>query len=381
MSGEWTIVGCGFAAKYPEGGGNFSVPLQYVLGLRRMGRRSLWLELLPSTGDPAKDRRNIATFRRRLSKFGLEKDYCILLAPPGVSAPTLEQVQFFGRTRRQFLDMVAGPCTLLNLSYSFKDPLLALFSCRKLCSLDPTEICFWMRQMDMGQHSHHEFWSIGLNTYGPDSKVPDAPVRWQTYFPLVDTATFAVAPRPLLDRFTTIGQWYWDGMVQWEGEWRDFSKKAAFEKFHDLPTACPKISFEAAMNFAHGDGEAERLHGLGWRTAVPHDIAATPQKYYRYIAGSTGEFSPVKLEGYAKSGWLSDRSAVYLAMGRPILTEPTGAEPYLPKQSGYFFVSSLEEAGEAARQATLDWQLHSRHARACACSCFDSVVNLKKMLA
>ena len=30
------FLGCGFAAKYREGGGNFSVPLQWMLGLQRL---------------------------------------------------------------------------------------------------------------------------------------------------------------------------------------------------------------------------------------------------------------------------------------------------------------------------------------------------------
>jgi len=45
------FIGCGFAAKYPEGGGNFSVPLQWMLGLRRLGLDAVWLELLPATAD------------------------------------------------------------------------------------------------------------------------------------------------------------------------------------------------------------------------------------------------------------------------------------------------------------------------------------------
>jgi len=39
------FLGCGFAAKYLEGGGNFSVPLQWMLGLRRLELNVIWLEL------------------------------------------------------------------------------------------------------------------------------------------------------------------------------------------------------------------------------------------------------------------------------------------------------------------------------------------------
>jgi hypothetical protein len=375
-----TVVGCGFAAKYPEGGGNFSVPLQYLLGLRRMHRPALWLEIMQSTGDPERDQRVADTFRRRLREFDLDRQFCLIIFPKGSTVQDLATGRFFGMTRRKLLDLVAGPCVLLNLSYSIRNPLLSLFGLRKLCSLDPTEVCFWMQRMEMGQSEHHEFWSIGLNIYGPGSRVPATDVRWNTYFPLVDTTLFEAAPRPPEDRFTTIGQWYWDGCIEWDGAWRDFSKKAAFEKFEKLPALHPGARFELAMNLAADDPERQRISALGWHHVEPHSIARSPRLYYQYLRRSTAEFTAIKLEGFAMSGWLSDRSAVYLALGRPVITEPSGAAPYLPPQSGILFVRNLTEASEAVRRVRSDWKALSKAARSCARDCFDAVLNLKKIL-
>jgi hypothetical protein len=377
---DLVVVGCGFAAKYPEGGGNFSVPLQYLLGLRRMRRPALWLEIMHSTGDPGLDQRVAATFRRRLREFDLDHSYCLIIFPKGSKSHDLAGGRFFGMTRRKLEALLAGPSVLLNLSYSIRNPLLGLFSGRKLCSLDPTEVCFWMQRMEMGQSEHDEFWSIGLNLYGPGSRVPESGVKWKTYFPLVDSTRFEAAPRPPHDRFTTIGQWYWDGEIEWDGEWRDFSKKSAFEKFQNLPARHPEATFELAMNLAADDPERKRIDDLGWRHIVPHSIARTPRLYYHYLRRSTAEFTAVKLESFAKSGWLSDRSAVYLALGRPVITEPTGADAYLPAQSGMLFVSNLEEASEAVRRVRSDWKPLSKAARLCARECFDAVVNLQKIL-
>jgi len=374
------ILGCGFAAKYPEGGGNFSVPLQYLLGLRRMRRPALWLEVMPSTGDPARDARIADTFRRRLREFGLDGSFCLIVFPGGTAEQDLSRARFFGLSRRKFLDLTGGPCVLLNLSYSIRMPLLGRFTVRKLCSLDPTEVCFWMQRMEMGQSCHEEFWSIGLNIYGPGSKVPKTSVHWNTYCPLVDTTLFEAAPRPPVDRFTTIGQWYWDGSIEWDGEWRDFSKKAAFEKFALLPSRHPDATFELAMNLAADDPERQRIRAMGWRHVDPHKIARTPRIYYDYLRRSTAEFSAVKLESFAMSGWLSDRSAVYLALGRPVVSEPTGAVG-LPQESGMFFVRNIDEAAEAVGRIRSDWKKHSRAARRCASDCFDAVVNLRKILA
>jgi hypothetical protein len=88
----------------------------------------------------------------------------------------------------------------------------------------------------------------------------------------------------------------------------------------------------------------------------------------------------VKLEAIMGSGWLSDRAAAFLALGRPVVTEPTGAERLLPKDSGMLFVSNLEEAVEAARRVLKDWPVLSKAARATAVECFDSVRNLRLML-
>ncbi|MDX2079332.1 MAG: hypothetical protein SFU53_00965 [Terrimicrobiaceae bacterium] len=376
---EHVFVGCGFVAKYPEGGGNFSVPLQYVLGLRRMRRSVWWLEIMESLDDEAADRRRIAAFRRRLEEFDLGENFCLILLPNG-GGTDLAGARFFGKTRREFLDRLAGPNVLLNLSYSIRPPLVDRFARRLLCSLDPTEVCFWMQRMEMGQDHHDEFWTIGLNTGGPGSRIPETTVPWNTYFPLVDAASFTPAPRPAVDRFTTIGQWYWDGMIEWDGEWRDFSKRAAFEKFLSLARRIPDVRFELAMNLAPDDPEGERLQALGWHHVVPHHRVRTPKKYYDYLRASTAEFSAVKLESFARSGWLSDRSAVYLALGRPVITESTAAEAYLPAESGMFFVDSADSAAEAVERVRADWKKHSRHARACALECFDAVKNLKKML-
>ncbi len=355
--------------------------LQYLLGLRRMKKRGIWLEVLRTSGDPAFDNRLANTFRRRLAEFGLENNFCLLIDSGNEDEMNVATSRVLGLKRRELLDLLAGPNTLLNLSYSIRQPFIQHFERRILCSLDPTEVCFWMQRVEMGQSHHHEFTTIGLNTGSKDSRVPVAQVTWRTFFPLVDTAMFKRTPRPPQDTFSTVGQWYWDGSIQWDGEWRDFSKKAAFEKFLLLPKHMTHADWVLAMNLNDDDPEIKRLTAAGWKFCHPHQVARTPRTYYQFLANSTAEFSAVKLESYARSGWLSDRSAVYLAMGRPVITESTGAERYLPEHSGMAFVGSMEEAVDAAHSVTIDWHFWSCRARACAVEYFDSVKNLKKILA
>jgi hypothetical protein len=382
------FLGCGFAAKYPEGGGNFSVPLQWMLGLRRLGLDAVWLELLPATAGAREDESRIRKFRRLLHEHGLKNSYCLLHQNPAEDAHDLARLRCIGMAKHELLDRLAGPNTLLNLSYSLHPPFLLQFERRIFCDLDPSEIFYWMTKMEMGQSHHHEFWTIGLNVDGADCGLPridtgptGPQLPWRTFYPLADTELLQPQPRPRFDKFCTIGQWYWGGGVEVEGEFPDLSKKFAFEPYLDLPHQVPAARFELAMNLNRDDPEIARLRARGWRVVSPHRVARTPRAYRRYIASAAGEFTAIKGVDVAwRTGWLSDRAAAFLALGRPVITEDTGAAGYLPRESGFRFVSGVEEAGAAANEVLTDWPRLSRQARDCAVETFDSAKNLRKIL-
>jgi hypothetical protein len=395
------FLGCGFAAKYLHGGGNFSVPLQWMFGLRRLKRDAIWLEHMPSEGNPSEDGRKIDNFQRQLRAHGLGGRYCLLYHETPESVHDLEALRCVGMSKRELINRLAGPNTILNLSYSIHPPLLMKFERRVFCDLDPSEIMFWMTKMELGQSSHHEFWTIGLNVNAADCGLPKdvvAPVsgtstssrptrpprhkiEWKTFFPLVDTKLYRPRSRPRWPKFTTIGQWYWSGAVEVDGEYPDLSKKYAFEKYLDLPTRVPGAQFELAMHMNRDDPELERLRKRGWQVVEPHAVARTPKKYRQYLASALAEFTAIKgVDVSWKTGWLSDRAAAFLAVGRPVITEDSGAGKYLPRESGFHFVGDLEHAVAALEDVLTNWARRSREARACAVEVFDSVKNLRKIL-
>jgi hypothetical protein len=375
------FVGCGFAAKYPEGGGNYSVPLQWMLGLRRLGLDAIWLELLPATTERREDESRIRIFQRRLREHGLKDAYCLLYQKPADDVHDLDRMRCVGLSRQELRDRLAGPNTLLNLSYSIHPPLLLHFEKRIFCDLDPSEIFYWMTKMEMGQSHHHEFWTIGLNTGAVDCRLPPSPLKWRTFYPLVDTELIRPRLAPAVPKFTTIGQWYWGGGVEVDGEFPDLSKKFAFEQYLDLPTRVPSAQFELAMNLNRDDPEIRRLRSRGWRIVSPHRVARTPAAYRDYIGRATAEFTAIKgVDVTWRTGWLSDRAATFLAMGRPVVTEDTGAGKYLPTETGFRFVHDLDTAEAAAKEVVADWPRLSSQARACAVEIFDSTNNLRKIL-
>jgi len=135
------------------------------------------------------------------------------------------------------------------------------------------------------------------------------------------------------------------------------------------------------MNIAADDPERERLLRLGWKIVDPHRVARSASAYRRYLASALAEFTAIKGVDVAwRTGWISDRAAAFLALGRPVITEDTSAGRYLPAKSGFSFVRSVGDAQSAVKEVLCDWAQLSRQARDCAAEVFDSKKNLKAIL-
>jgi hypothetical protein len=169
--------------------------------------------------------------------------------------------------------------------------------------------------------------------------------------------------------------------VEVDGTFPDLSKKYAFERYLDLPKRIPTAKFELAMHMNPDDPERERLRRCGWHVVDPHRVARTPKKYRSYLASALGEFTAIKgVDVTWKTGWLSDRAAAFLATGRPVITEDSGASKYLPPASGFHFVGDLDSTVAAVEDVLAHWRRRSREARECAVEIFDAAKNLQKIL-
>src|SRR6266508_3713749 len=106
-----------------------------------------------------------------------------------------------------------------------------------------------------------------------------------------------------------------------------------------------------AMNIAAEDPERQGLQRRGWKIVDPHRLARTPRAYRRYLTSALAEFTAIKGVDVAwRTGWISDRAAAFLALGRPVITEDTGAKGYLPAKHGFSFVRSVGDAETAVRE-------------------------------
>src|SRR5438094_7634713 len=135
------------------------------------------------------------------------------------------------------------------------------------------------------------------------------------------------------------------------------------------------------MNIRANDPERTRLARYGWHVLDPHCVARAPGVYRQFISGAVGEFTAIKgVDVLWRTGWLSDRAAAFLALGRPVITEDTSAGKYLPQESGFEFVGGIDQAVDAVKKVLGNWPYWSKRARESAVEVFDSAKNLRKIL-
>jgi hypothetical protein len=155
-------------------------------------------------------------------------------------------------------------------------------------------------------------------------------------------------------------------------------KDVEFRRIIKLPRRLGAI-FEIAL--AAPERVREEISAHGWRLADPRMVTASPWTYRDYIARSRGEFSvAVNLEVKTQSGWFSDRTAAYLASGKPAVVQDTGFSRVLPCGEGLFAFQTMEDVVEAVEAIARDYQAQCQAARRIAEEYFDSDKVLRALL-
>jgi hypothetical protein len=234
----------------------------------------------------------------------------------------------------------------------------------------------------LNAHTHH--FSFGENLGAPDCDVPVRTFRYtHTRQPIIldwwQPSSDRQSIRFTDDRFTTISSWRQaDRDIEWQGELYTWSKHHQFLRFLDLPSRTAQ-ALELALA---GDANAvQLLTGHGWRVLDACSLSKSIGSYHDYIVGSRGEFTVAK-DQYARlrSGWFSDRSACYLAAGRPVVTQDTGFGNIFPIGEGLFAFSSMDEILAAFAAINSDYEKHQGAARAIAEEYFRAETVLGKLL-
>jgi hypothetical protein len=228
--------------------------------------------------------------------------------------------------------------------------------------------------------AHTALFSWGVNYGEADCGVPIAPF---TYSPTRSPVVLDYWQTPCnaaAGPFTTIG--HWDQSVQdleYNGQRYSWSKHREFMKVIELPR---RTSQAFSLALAIDDAAAVRmLEGYGWHVEDAYEASRTLQSYRDYIQRSRGEFTVAKdMNVRLRSGWFSERSACYLAAGKPVVTQETGFSKFLPTGLGLHAFHTLEDIPPAIEAINSDYQRHSQAAKDIAVEYFAAEKVLRQVM-
>jgi hypothetical protein len=352
-----------------QGGATWAV-LQYVLGLRRLGHDVLLVD--PARSAP--DAQVAEYFGRTAGKFGIEERAALLVetAEQSLGLPYEAVRRFASRAD-----------VLLNISGTLRgEALIDAIPVRVYLDLDPAFVQLWqaVEGIDMCLDAHTHFVSISDTVGTADGPIPSCGRSWIPTLPPVVLSEWPMAECLEHDALTTVGNWRGYGSIEHDGV--HYGQKAhSLRPLMDLPTRTTE-QFRLALAI-HPDEVLDRaaLDENGWELLDPADVAATPDDYRCFVQGSKAELGIAK-SGYvvSDSGWFSDRSACYLASGRPVIAQDTGFGRRLPTGDGLFAFADADDVVAAIDELRADYDRHRAAAREIAEAHLDSDRVLRALL-
>jgi hypothetical protein len=365
------------AADPNQGGATWAV-LQYLLGFERLGHEVLFIEQCAESdiepeGETLDRSRNGAYFTEVMTAHGFEDRSALLLAGTrktvGLPYPRLVQ-------------RVAGADLLVNISGILTDvELTSAIPVRVYLDLDPAFNQFWQESgIDMRFGGHTHFVTVGQAIGSPDCPVPTCGFDWIPTVPPVVLEHWPPVERISHDAYTTVGNWRAYGSIEHDGV--QYGQKVhSLRKLIGLPNRTDARFLLALTIHPDETRDLEALKENGWELVDAATVAGTPPDYRTFIAGSRAELGITK-SGYvlSGSGWFSDRSACYLASGRPVIAQETGFSRYLPTGEGLLSFETEDDALAAVTEIERDYDRHSKAARALAQEHFDSDSVLSRLV-
>ena len=307
-------------------------------------------------GDDARGRSSIRQahwLHEVMGGVGLADDYVLLT--PDERGPAV---------RARLLDRLGEADLLLNVNGFLDDAeLLAAPRRTAFVDIDPGFQQMWV---DLGLAGdllgrHDLFFTVGANIGAPGCGVPTCGVEWIATRPPVVLDDWPATETGV--GFTSVGSWRGPyGPIEYGGETYGL-RVHEFRRFVACRAGLEPISI--ALDVDEADGEdVTALLEAGWKLLDPEEVAGQPSAYGSFIRGSAAEMSIAK-NVYVRStcGWFSDRSACYLASGRPVLAQDTGFSAALPRARVCSPSRPWRVPSPAQPRSSADWPRHSRAAR------------------
>ncbi len=318
----------------PGAAGHAELAVAWMSGLRALGLEPLLVDRMdePGVGDI---RRGVGWVASVMAEAGFARGWSVLL-PDG---------EWAGRSRREVAAHSRGGLVVDVMGYL--DGHLEDAACRAYLDVDPGFRQVWA---ELGLHAaptgYDSYLSVGLAAASRSWRAPNDGLPWQPLPPPVALHRWQVAPGAGRS-VTTVGTWRGPYAALELGGVRLGLRAHAMRAFADLPRMV-RAPFDVVLDIDPADATDENLLARsGWRVRPPAHVAS-PERYRRFIAGSVAEICIAK-EVYSRlaTGWFSDRSACYLAAGRPVVMTDTGFGDSLPVGAGLHVVDAPAAAAAA----------------------------------
>lgn len=380
MTSSLRIIVSGMIAKSPVGGMAWHY-LQYLIGLNRLGHDVYYFEDTSGMPNVPKDKwsEGVSTFSVEylsdiMARIGLGDKWAYCLhwfgGPHWSGGP-----YWYGLSDEKRRAVIESADLLINVSGSLAQPE-NYRQVRRLAFVD-TDPVFNQLRILLGKDSfrsqvdvHDVHFSFGERL--AKTKLATGHFWRPTRQPIVISEWHPEAPRR--NAFTTVMNWMVKKKPLVYDNQTYGQKDMEFIRFLELPNRVDPVILELALTLGKEQVDPRRqLVEKGWHVVNPQQVCPTYDSYRTYIESSMAEWS-VSKNGYVQgqSGWFSERSACYLAAGKPAVVQDTGFKGILPVGEGLLPFTIMEEAVTAIDEVVSNYSRHARAARVIAEEYFDS---------
>jgi hypothetical protein len=380
------IVVMGFMGSMPIAGVIWQ-HIHYIVGLQRLGHDVYYIEdsaripYNPETFEVTTEFNYTARLLNRLArefKFRNRWAFCARYLPGNPTA---------GLRLKRIRQLYREADAILNIcgAQEFNDDLLVsdrILYIESDPGVEQIKIDKGLKSTMQYLARHHALFTFGENIGTKSFPVPTHGLKWLPTRQPVVTDLWRTRRSPSRAAvFTSVANWSTSGLkdIRWRGKKYLWSKSREFLRFIAAPKKAGE-TFELATNIENAATRA-KFERNGWRLTSPLQMSVAYWLYRDYVQRSKGEFTVAK-DQYVRlnTGWFSDRSACYLAAGRPVITQETGFTKFYGGERGLLSFRTLDEIANAVKRVNADYAKHSQAAYTLAREVFEAQTVLKSIL-
>jgi hypothetical protein len=236
---------------------------------------------------------------------------------------------------------------------------------RAYVDVDPGYTQLWAAEGLLGDHLTEYTLHLTVGDAVARCGLPQNDLTWHPVRPPIDLDQWPTAAGRA-GVLSTIASWRGAyGPLVIDGQ--TFGGKVhQFRRLRNLPRAVPQRC-EVALDIHPADAaDVAALRDGGWDVLDPRPLTHSPDAYRCFIQSADGELSVAQgMYVGTQCGWISDRTAAYLASGKPAVIQDTGFDAEL-RTGGLLPFRTQQDAVDACREIARDPIGHAAAARSLA---------------